>query len=108
MCEALPGMHAFTGSDSTSAFVGKGKKQAFQVVVSDVDMCNAMRLIGSSFHIADEMLQACGQFVCSLYGYSGNNTDLVCYKLFCTKNGQACHLPLIQDALKYNVMRANY
>ena len=108
MCEALPGMHSFTGSDSTSAFVGKGKKQAFPVVVSDVDMCNAMRMVGSSFHIDDERLQACGQFVCSLYGYSGNNTDLVRYKLFCTKNAQAYHLPSIQDALKYHVMRANY
>lgn len=108
VCEALPGMHAFTGSDSTSAFVGKGKKQAFKLVVSDVDMCNAMRMVGSSFHIDDERLQACGRFVCSLYGYSGNDTDLVRYKLFCTKNAQTCHLPPTQDALKYHVKRANY
>ena len=27
--KALPGMHALTGCDSTSAFVGKGKRQAF-------------------------------------------------------------------------------
>ena len=67
-CEALPGMHAFTGSDRTSAFVGKGKKQVFQLVVSDVDMCNAMKMVGSSFRIDDGRLQACGQFVCSLYG----------------------------------------
>ena len=29
VCKALPGMHALTGCDSTSAFVGKGKRQAF-------------------------------------------------------------------------------
>ena len=29
VCKALPGMHALTGRDSTSAFVGKGKRQAF-------------------------------------------------------------------------------
>ena len=28
VCEALPGMHAFTGCDSTSAFAGKGKKSS--------------------------------------------------------------------------------
>lgn len=91
--EALPGMHGFIGSDSTSAFVGKGKKQAFQLVVSDVDMCNAMRMVGSSFDTDNERLQACGQFVCSLYRCSGNDTDLVHCKLFCSKNGQTCHLP---------------
>ena len=29
VCKALPGMHALTGRDSTSAFVGKVKRQAF-------------------------------------------------------------------------------
>ena len=29
VCKALPGMHALTERDSTSAFVGKGKRQAF-------------------------------------------------------------------------------
>ena len=29
LCKALPGLHALTGCDSTRAFVGKGKKQAF-------------------------------------------------------------------------------
>ena len=28
LCKALPGMHALTGCDNTSAFVGKGKRQA--------------------------------------------------------------------------------
>ena len=30
VCKALPGMYALTGCDSTSAFVGKGKMQAFR------------------------------------------------------------------------------
>ena len=29
LCKALPGLHALTGYDSTSAFEGKGKRQAF-------------------------------------------------------------------------------
>ena len=29
VCKALPGVHALTGCDSTSAFVAKGKRQAF-------------------------------------------------------------------------------
>ena len=30
VCKALPGMHALTGCNSTSVFVGKGIRQAFQ------------------------------------------------------------------------------
>ena len=29
VCKALPGMHALTGCNSTSVFVGKGIRQAF-------------------------------------------------------------------------------
>ena len=30
--EALPGLHAFTGCDTVSSFVGKGKVKAFNIV----------------------------------------------------------------------------
>ena len=32
VCNALLGLHAFTGCDSVSAFLGKGKKKALQIV----------------------------------------------------------------------------
>ena len=32
-CKALPGLYAFTGSDSTSSFCGHGKKAPFEVVL---------------------------------------------------------------------------
>ena len=31
LCAALPGLHAFICCDSTSAFVGKGKKKGFWI-----------------------------------------------------------------------------
>ena len=108
VCKALPGMHAFTGCDSTSAFVGKSKKQAFQLLESDEEMCNAMKAVGNSFDEDEERLRGCSRFVCSLYGHSGEDTDSVRYKLFCTKNAQTCHLKPTKDALKYHVARANY
>ena len=43
VCKALPGMHALTGCDSTREFVGKGKMQAFRLVVeSHPNMCAAI------------------------------------------------------------------
>ena len=92
----------------TSAFVGKGKKQAFQLLESDQEMCNAMKMVGNSFDEDEERLRGCAHFVCSLYGHSGEDTDSVWYKLFCSKNAQTCHLPPTKDALKYHVARANY
>ena len=60
-------MHAFTGCDSTSAFVDKSKKQAFQLLESDEEMRNAMKAVGNSFDKDEERLRGFARFVCSLY-----------------------------------------
>ena len=69
VCKALPGMHALTGCDITSAFVGKGKRQAFHygrvhVVESDPNMCADMMMVGNSFGHDDERRQGCARFIC--------------------------------------------
>ncbi len=58
MCLALPGMHAFTGCGSTSAFVGKGKK-AFDLIRTDTRMCRAMKDLETAFVPNDELVSAC-------------------------------------------------
>ena len=35
ICNSLPGYHAFTGCDTTSAFYGKGKKRSFEILIKD-------------------------------------------------------------------------
>lgn len=108
VCLALPVMHVFTGCDSTSAFVGKGKKQALQFVESDPDLCTVTKIVGDSFCNSDVHLQGCAHFVCELYGYNGCDTGNVRYKLFGSRNAQSYHLPPTKDALKHHVARANY
>ena len=46
VCKALPGMHALTGCDSTSALVRKAnvKRQAFRMVESDSNICAVLML----------------------------------------------------------------
>ena len=57
VCKALPGIHALTGCDSTSAFVGKGKRQAFHFPVeSGPNMRAAMMMVGNSFGHDDERM----------------------------------------------------
>ncbi len=101
VCKALPGMHALTGCDSTSAFVGKGRRSI--TVESDPNM-----MVGNSFGHNDERRQGCARFVCSLYGNNGEDPDRVRYKLFCRNNAHTCNLLPTKDALKYHVARANY
>ena len=84
-------MHALTGCDSTSAFVGKGRRSI--TVESDPNMYAAMMMVGNSFGHDDERRQGCARFVCSLYGNNGEDTDRVRYKLFCRKNAQTCNVP---------------
>ena len=108
VCKALPGMHALTGCDSPTAFVGKGKRHAFRLAESDPTMCAAMMMVGNSFGHDDERQHGCARFVCSLCGNSGEDTDIVRYKLLCSKNAQTCNLSPTKDALKYHVAQANY
>jgi hypothetical protein len=91
-----------------STLLSNGKKQAFHLVESDPDLCNAMKLVGSSFDDDEDRQQGCARFVCSLYGYIGDDIDIVRYTLFCSKNAQTCHLPPTKDSLRYHVTCANY
>ena len=36
--DALPGIHALTGSDYTAAFMGKGKLRSFNFVIKHYDI----------------------------------------------------------------------
>ena len=48
VCEALIGLHAFTGCDTVSAFAGKGKVKALKMVKADDDAREVFRLLGQN------------------------------------------------------------
>ena len=73
VCEALVGMYAFTGCDSTNAFSGRGKKIAFQLISREDDVGiqarRAMQDLGQSFQVlSDESLERIESFTCKMYG----------------------------------------
>ena len=55
VCAALPGFHAFTGCDTTSAFSGRGKKAALSLVTGG--LWQAMQMLGASFNVTDVTLR---------------------------------------------------
>ena len=71
MCLALVGLNTFTGCDSTSAFVGKRKKTALELVTRHPKFAATMSQLGHDFHPSEELQDSCEEFSCSLYGKPG-------------------------------------
>ena len=98
VCNALPGLHAFTGCDSTSAFAFRGKRSAFDLLCgggpeSESARC-VMGKLGQSFAplMSDDMA-AIEQFTCQLYkAPMCTQVNKARYELFCLKaySGTSC------------------
>jgi hypothetical protein len=99
MCAALPGLHGFTGCDSTSAFSGKGKKKAYEFVTKENNHRKAMMDLGELFNTSDNTFSACERFATSLYGQPSDDINQVRYMQFCTKVSEGANLPPTQDCL---------
>ena len=106
--EGLLGLHVFTGVDSTSAFVGRGKKKAFALFNDDAHFREAFQSLGVSFDVPDALLANMERFFCKLYGQSVNDTNEARYNIFCTRAFCEVRLPPCRNALEQHVKRANY
>ena len=75
-CKALPGLHAITGCDTTSALSGIGKKKAFKLLNNDDDAKQALSQLGSQLEISSVLLKSLEYFICQLYvGSSGSGNS---------------------------------
>ena len=108
VCDALLGLHAFTGCDSVSAFLGKGKKKGFEIIQKCPQVRQAMRSLGTSWEVDDDFLNACERLVCLLYGIDHNDVNGVRYQLFLTKGIQSHLLPPTRGAVYKHLLVANY
>ena len=84
ICQALPGLHALTGCDTVSAFAGKGKRKAFELLkTKSGEFCHILQKIGCCVPPEKNLFDEIEAFVCSLYGKAGKCVDEVRYILFC-------------------------
>ena len=67
MCATLPGLHAFTGCDYTSAFVRKGRKKPFSIVRKSPRFQKAFSSLSRNVP-SKETITLLQDFVCLLYG----------------------------------------
>ena len=82
--DALPGLNAFTGCDSTSCFSGQGKVKCLKLLRSDERFIDAAKLPGKSTELPLTVKDVFEEFVCRLYGIDKEtDVNLARYKLFC-------------------------
>ena len=110
VCDALIGLHAYTGCDSVSAFAGKGKTKAVKLLLNSDDFIMLFKQLGSDWDITDDQRNRLEQFTCELYGEKKNSINEVRYSLYCKKDGiiGSEKLPPCANSLYFHMKRACY
>ena len=98
MVDALPGLHALTGSDYTAAFMSKGKVKPFNLIMKSPQYTHAMSQLGNQDDISSDVMLTIEAFVCALYGYpKDKDVDKVRNNMFRLKYApQQEHDPLLK------------
>ena len=68
MCKALIVLHAFSGCDTTSAFVRKGKIKSYNTLYKHHGIIPAFEALGNRKVVSDQTHAELEHFVCCLYG----------------------------------------
>ena len=68
LCAALPGFHAFTGSDYTASFTRKGKVRPFDVMIKNEEFLHTFTRLGQSDIVSSEVSSTLECYVSALYG----------------------------------------
>ena len=108
---ALPGFHAFTGSDTTGAFAGKGKLSCWKAFQQcDTNILQAFANLGLDATPSNGIFDALERFVCKLYMPNCAKSDVgaVRFTLFQKKIAESEKMPPTQSALRYAILRAHY
>ena len=108
---ALPGFHAFTGSDVCGKFSGKGKISCWQT------FCKAPQNVIDSFtklgeaELTESTFKGLEEFVCRLYRQMKSETKDVAtlrWEMFCKAQAEAQNLPPTRAALLEHTKRAQF
>ena len=76
LCRSLPGLHAFTGCDSVSAFSGKGKVTALKLVKQSKPSQTLFKEIGVEWNLTDDRFAKLQEFTCKMYSSTTMTQDV--------------------------------
>ena len=110
-CLALPGFHAFSGCDTISAFVGNGKRTAWQTWKAFPAVTTAFTVISSALpSLPEDVFKTLEQFTCILYSSHTHNTEVnkLRKEMFTMGNKRLESLPPTKEALRQHTLRTAY
>ena len=89
VCRCLPGLHAFTGWDTLSAFSEKGQMTALKLTKRHARFRELFQLVGTDWDVPDELFSRLQEFTCFMYSSNPGTKDVIDlrYRLFCAKKG---------------------
>ena len=108
---SLPGLHAYTGCDTVSAFAGKGKLTALKILKANEQYQNLFAGLGANIDVSEELVHELEVFTCHLYGGKGiTDVNELRYAMFCAKKSEleSHQLPPCRHCLFKHILRANY
>lgn len=121
LADAILGLHAFTGSDTTSCFAGKGKVRPLKLLKQNHNLIEVFSRLGSSEHVCEADQSTLEAFVCTIYGKASySSVDKVRYdkvrqsfkgKKSILSNSEGVDLtqmPPCKQVLYLHIKRANY
>lgn len=79
------GFHAFTGSDATAAFAGKGKQRPFSIMVKKESFLSAFSCLGTTSQLSTETVKLLEQFTSKMYGENCTSVNVACSLIFTKK-----------------------
>ena len=106
ICEALPGLHSFSGSDTTSFFSGIGKTKCLIVMKTLEEWIDCMQMLGSNQKLDCVSIEKLEAFTCMLYNC--NETRSIDEARYKQKLPDPHKLSPTSDALTLHLKRANY
>ncbi len=68
MCKAIIGMHSFTGCDSVSAFMGRGKAEPLKLLIKNERYIKLFATLGETWSVSSDLFSNVQEFVCRIYG----------------------------------------
>ena len=95
VCQVLPSLHALTGCDTVSSYVGKGKKKGLEIVKHDHIARETAQVLGEIISLSEQHTVKLEEVVCKLYNERQcNHIDELRYKIsYKGKNVQSHQLP---------------
>lgn len=108
--KALPGLHAFSGTDTTGRFARIGKPTWFKLFMEAKDhVIEALRTLHDDEDVSEDLQQSLTQFVCTAYrprGIQLSSIPELRWHLFCKYMAESEKLPPTLRALEQHILRA--